>query len=69
MANFAELYQYLDDQVQKYNNDNSYYIKPIFLKIKSHGLGVSHFLEKFAESKKMPIENCLIYLHFLLILI
>lgn len=57
MANFAELYQYLDDQVQKYNNDNSYYIKPIFLKIKSHGLGVSHFLEKFAESKKMPIEN------------
>ena len=57
MANFAELYQYLDDQVQKYNNDNSYYIKPIFLKIKSHGLGVSHFLEKFAESKKIPIEN------------
>lgn len=57
MANFAELCQYLDDQVQKYNNDNSYYIKPIFLKIKSHGLGVSHFLEKFAESKKIPIEN------------
>lgn len=57
MANFTELYQYLDDQVQKYNNDNSYYIKPIFLKIKSHGLGVSHFLEKFAESKKIPIEN------------
>lgn len=57
MANFAELCQYLDDQVQKYNNNNSYYIKPIFLKIKSHGLGVSHFLEKFAESKKIPIEN------------
>lgn len=57
MANFTELYEHLMDEVEKYNNDNSYYIKPIFLKIKSHGLGVSHFLEKFAESKNIPIEN------------
>lgn len=57
MANFTELYEHLMDEVEKYNNDNSYYIKPIFLKIKSHGLGVSYFLEKFAESKNIPIEN------------
>lgn len=57
MANFTELYEHLMDEVEKYNNDNSYYIKPIFLKIKSHGLGVSHFLEEFAESKNIPIEN------------
>ena len=57
MANFTELYEHLLEEVEKYNNDNSYYIKPIFLKIKSHGLGVSHFLNQFAESKNMPIEN------------
>ena len=57
MANFTELYEHLLEEVEKYNNDNSYYIKPIFLKIKSHGLGVSHFLNQFAESKNIPIEN------------
>ena len=54
---FTLLYEHLVEEVKRYNNDNSYYIKPIFLKIKSHGLGVSHFLNQFAESKNMSIEN------------
>lgn len=57
MANFKELHQYLNDEIRKYNQDNNYYIKPIFLKIKSHGLGVSYFLNKFAEFKSFNIEN------------
>lgn len=57
MANFKELYQYLNDEIRKYNEDNNYYIKPIFLKIKSHGLGVSYFLNKFAELQSFNIDN------------
>ena len=57
MANFKELYQYLKDEIRKYNQNNNYYIKPIFLKIKSHGLGVSYFLNKFAELQSFNIDN------------
>lgn len=57
MANFKELHQYLNDEIRKHNEDNNYYIKPIFLKIKSHGLGVSYFLNKFAELKSFNIDN------------
>ena len=45
MANFTELYEHLVEEVEKYNNDNSYYIKPIFLKIKSHN---QSFVLKFS---------------------
>lgn len=57
IPHFSELNQYLHDEINKYHQDNSYYIKPIFLKIKSHGLGVSYFLNKFAEHNRLDIDN------------
>ena len=47
MLNFKEVHEHLLSEIQRYHKDNSYYIKPVFLKIQQHGLGVTHFLQEF----------------------
>ena len=57
MLNFKEVYQHLLSEIQRYHKDNSYYIKPIFLKIQQHGLGVTHFLQEFSKDMLLGLES------------
>lgn len=57
MLNFKEVYQHLLSEIQRYHKDNSYYIKPIFLKIQQHGLGVSNFLQEFSKDMLLGLES------------
>ena len=57
MLNFKEVHEHLLSEIQRYHKDNSYYIKPIFLKIQQHGLGVTHFLQEFSKDMLLGLEN------------
>lgn len=57
MLNFKEVYDHLLSEIQRYHKDNSYYIKPIFLKIQQHGLGVTHFLQEFSKDMLLGLES------------
>ena len=57
MLNFKEVYEHLLSEIQRYHKDNSYYIKPIFLKIQQHGLGVTHFLQEFSKDMLLGLES------------
>ena len=57
MLNFKEVYEHLLSEIQRYHKDNSYYIKPIFLKIQQHGLGVTHFLQQFSKDMLLGLES------------
>ena len=57
MLNFKEVHEHLLIEIQRYHKDNSYYIKPIFLKIQQHGLGVTHFLQAFSKYMLLGLEN------------
>ena len=57
MLNFKEVYQHLLSEIQRYHKDNSYYIKPIFLKIQQHGLGITHFLQEFSKDMLLGLES------------
>lgn len=57
MLNFKEVYEHLLSEIQHYHKDNSYYIKPIFLKIQQHGLGVTHFLQQFSKDMLLGLES------------
>ena len=57
MLNFKEFHEHLLSEIQRYHKDNSYYIKPIFLKIQQHGLGVTHFLQEFSKDMLLVLES------------
>lgn len=57
MLNFKEVHEHLLSEIQRYHKDNSYYIKPIFLKIQQHGLGVTHFLQEFSKDMLLGLES------------
>jgi hypothetical protein len=57
MLNFKEVHEHLLSEIQRYHKDNSYYIKPIFLKIQQHGLGVTHFLQAFSKDILLGLES------------
>ena len=57
MLNFKEVHEHLLSEIQRYHKDNSYYIKPIFLKIQQHGLGVTHFLQQFSKDMLLGLES------------
>ena len=57
MLNFKEVHEHLLSEIQRYHKDNSYYIKPVFLKIQQHGLGVTHFLQEFSKDMLLGLES------------
>ena len=57
MLNFKEFHEHLLSEIQRYHKDNSYYIKPIFLKIQQHGLGVTHFLQEFSKDMLLGLDS------------